>query len=78
VFLQFSVGVREGGKILEDLRLNQALSIRIDPNEIIVQEFVEREMVLRRSLVSQAKEADQSTIGLQYFLIGTGSRRVTA
>jgi len=65
VFLQFSVGVREGGKILEDLRLNQALSIRIDPNEILVQEFVEREMVLRRSLVSQAKEADQSTTGLQ-------------
>jgi len=30
-------------------------------------------MVLRRSLVSQAKEADHSTIGLQYFLIGTGA-----
>jgi hypothetical protein len=71
-------GVRERGKILEGLRLDQALSIRIDPSEILVQEFVEREIVMGRSLVPQAKEADQSTICLRYFLIGTRSRRVTA
>ena len=76
MFLQSNVGVREHGKILEDLRLDQALSIRIDPSEILVQEFVERVMVLEGSFVPQAKDADQGMIGLQYFLIGAGGRRV--
>jgi hypothetical protein len=63
--LYFHVGICWYGQILEDLRLAQTLALRIDPSEIVIEQFVQRDVILGRRIRPFAKELDQSVIRFQ-------------